>query len=382
MSEQKQRKQKDKARANAEGTLYQRSSDGLWVGAITLGFPDGRQKRKTVSAKTQGAARAKLQRLKEDHAAGLLPTEPTMSVKQWFEHWLKVKSKEVSARTIEEYGYALRHVLKHIGRVRLDKLTPLQVQRMQLAIADEVSPRQAVHARGLLHNALDDAMKLGLLGRNVVTAVDPVKYQRPEFDIWNAQQVMKFLEATQGSRYHPLYYLALTSGMRPGELIALRWEDVSGLVIHVRRSVSLVKGKAELGGPKTKHSNRLVDIPKDTAQVLQEHIEALREDGLDGSLVFPSRTGNLLQHGNIGRSLEAFAKQADVPVIRTHDLRHTYASMAIEGGMSVVRLSKQLGHSDPGFTLRVYAHLFDRYQRHEAPSLSDLLGLPSSSSST
>ena len=155
---------------------------GKWRGSIFVGYgEEGKQKRKYCYAKTREDCLTKWNALKRQQQDGALPAGPSFSVKQWFDHWLLVKDKEICPRTLEDYGYTLRHILPHLGRTKLDKITPLQVQRMQLAIADTVSTRAAVQARGLVHNALDDALKLGLIARNVAAAVAPVKYEKPEF---------------------------------------------------------------------------------------------------------------------------------------------------------------------------------------------------------
>ena len=348
---------------------------GRWRAALTTGFNEkGKQQRKYCYGKTREECLKKWQDLKRQHQDGTLPTGPSMNVKQWFDHWTKVKEKEISARTLEDYGYTLRHILSRIGRVKLDKLTPLHVQRMQLAVADAVSARAAVQARGLVHNALDDALKLGLVARNVAAAVTPVKYDKPEFQIWTAAEVVKFLEFAKASPYYPLYYAALTLGMRPGELIALHWDDLDGNKVHVRHNVSIVKNKPILGAPKTKRGNRILTLPDDTLEVLKQHREALAQDMCNSPLVFPSRTGGFLQHGNLLRTLRLYTERAEITQVRMHDLRHTYASMRIAHGADIVRLSRDLGHANASFTLDTYAHLFARHQQRDAPSLFELTG--------
>ena len=349
---------------------------GKWRGSIFVGYgEEGKQKRKYCYAKTREDCLTKWNALKRQQQDSALPAGPSFSVKQWFDHWLLVKDKEICPRTLEDYGYTLRHILPHLGRTKLDKITPLQVQCMQLAIADAVSARAAVQARGLVHNALDDALKLGLVARNVVAAVAPVKYEKPEFQIWTAAEVVRFLEFAKASPYYPVFYTALTLGLRPGELIALHWDDVDGNKVHVRHNVSIVKNKPVLGTPKTKRGNRILTLPDDTLEVLMQQGEALAQDKCDSPLVFPSRTRGFLQHGNLLRTLRLYSERAEVTRVRMHDLRHTYASMRIAHGADIVRLSRDLGHANASFTLDVYAHLFTKHQQHEAPSLNELVGL-------
>jgi integrase len=181
------------------------------------------------------------------------------------------------------------------------------------------------------------------------------------------------LRVAKDSSYYALFYLALTSGLRPGELIALHWSDITGDKVpceagkvHVRRTLETTTGKVK-DRPKTRRARRIVDIPADTVAVLAEYRQG---DGI----VFPSAQGTLLSQSNIRRSIITWSTKAKVTVIRPHDLRHTYAGMAIANGMSVMRLARQLGHVDAGFTLRFYGHVFERYQPSAAASLTELLG--------
>jgi integrase len=346
---------------------------GRWRGGLTIGFDTaGKQKIKYYYGKTQTECQFKINEAKKQRDEGTLRTERSMSVKEWVDHWLEVKKTEVTERTLEEYEYNSRHLMPRIGKVKIDKLTALQVQKAQLDIREAVSARQAVQSRGLLFNAMSDALKLGLVPRNVVALVDPVKYETQEFQIWSAPEIVRFLQFAQRGDYYPLFYTALTTGMRPGELIALHWEDVDGDKLFVRRTVSVVNNKPVLKQhTKTKHGKRVLTIPDDTAELLESR-RALSDEG---PLVFPSRKGNFLGHGNLLRSLELYARKAEITVIRTHDLRHTYASMRIADGVDIMTLSRDLGHANPSFTLNRYGHIFDRHRKRDAPSLNRLLGL-------
>lgn len=345
---------------------------GRWRSGITVGWgADGKQKIKYFYAKTQKEAQAKLNAAKVQRDAGALNTERAMTIAEWFKHWLEVKSREVTARTSEEYGYTSRHILPRLGTVKLDKLTPVMVQRLQLDVLGAVSARAAVKVRGLLYNAMGDAAKLGLVSRNVVALVDPVKYETQEFQIWTGPEVVRFLQFVRKAEYYPFFYTALTTGMRPGELIALHWDDVQGDKLYVNRTVSVVGNKPILQSTtKTKHGRRTLTLPDDTAAILNT-----RRAVADGPLVFPSRLGHFLSHRNLRRSLHLYAGKADVPAIRVHDLRHTYASMRIADGADIMALSRDLGHSSPSFTLNRYGHLFERHRKRDAPTLERLLGL-------
>lgn len=354
--------------AHGEGTRPYKYRD-RWQASVTVGFDtNGKQKKKWVYAKTQKECLKKWNALKAQQAQGTLAPGEEMTFAQYLEHWFRAKAADIEARSLEEYRYTARHVLPHLGRHKLGKLTPLHVQTMQLELAEKVSARQAVAARGLVSNILSDAVNLGLLHRNVCDAVKRVKYEPNEYPIWSAAEILRFLAVSKTSSYYPFFYTALTTGMRPGELIALHWRDVEEGALNIRHTVSMVNNRPVLKVPKTKRSRRVIAIPDDTAALLAE----LRSVS-NHPLVF-TQTGNYLQHGNIRRALHSCADNAEVKRIRPHDMRHCYASMAVSNGMNVADLSRHLGHASAAFTLKVYVHMFERQQQRAAPSLSELLG--------
>jgi len=364
--------------ANLEGQAPKKWR-GRWRASVLAGYDGyGKQKRKYCYGATKRECLERWNELKKRQAENTLPQEKSMTLKQWFDHWIEVKAREVSPRTIEEYEFTFGYILSRIGRIRLDKLTPLDVQKMQIDIMDKVSSRAAYYSRSYLNNALNDAMRLDLVHRNVTTAVKPVKYVKKEIVIWSGDEVLRFLEFAKHSDNYALFYTALATGMRPGELIALHWSDIEGNKIHVRHNVSIVKRKPVLGPPKTRRGNRILSLAEDTLRVLDQHREGLLLRGIESKLVFPSRKGTFLEHTNILKSLRRYIKQAGITKICAHDMRHTYVSMRIAGGTDIVRLSREIGHANASFTLDVYAHLFSKLQENETPSLMELVGGTSS----
>jgi integrase len=346
---------------------------GRWRARVTIGYDDkGNQVRRDVYGKNEQECYDRWMALRRDLTQGQTAAEADMSVLEWFNLW--ISNKAVKARTREEYTFNSRHLFANLpkrGREKLKELRVVDVHNMQQSVNTKVSARAAVKTRALLHNMLDDAMKLELITRNVTALVDPVRYRAEEFKIWTAPEVDRFLRVALRTEYYPIYYTALTTGMRPGELIALHWEDVQGNKIRVHRGVSVVDNKPILSDVKTLRGNRVLTIPEDTQAVLEEH-QSYVPSGT--KLVFPSRAGTFLGHRNIRRNIHTQASRADVPAIRFHDMRHTYASMRIADGADPLRLSRELGHHSPGFTLQRYGHIFDRYREHEAPTLARLLG--------
>jgi integrase len=227
-----------------------------------------------------------------------------------------------------------------------------------------------------------------LLTYNPADGVDPIKPQSATMEVWEPEEVRHFLEVARTSPLFALFYLALTTGMRRGELLALRWRDVlltgPNPSIMVRNTVSLVRSKVTLGDPKTGKGVRRLALFGDQVDVIQAHQAALEleRSGLgdawqDHDLVFPSEVGTVISPGNLAqRHWYPLRKTSQCKPIRFHDLRHTYASLAIRAGMDIRLLADRLGHRDPSFTLRVYAHVFEQYRQSGAMPLEKLLSEP------
>lgn len=351
-----------------------------WRAYLTVGYlSDGRPDRRYVYGKTAVECQEKLDALRREKADGGLNGAAPGTLGAWLETWLSEKARAVKPRTLTIYQQDTAHLPTKLLKARVDRITPLMVQAALSRIADDVSPRASRAARKVLQAAMRDAVRLGVIVRNPVEAVRGVAYTPQQAKVWTAAEVVRFIDTCTERRswYLPLFYTALTTGARMGELYALRWGDVDRGSLVIERTSS-GHGKARtVGAPKTRAGRRRLPISADLARVLESHRMALSLQGLpdgDEAPVFPSEAGTLLTYSNTRRALHHWADRARVPRIRPHDLRHTFASMAIAQGMSPADLARQLGHSDAGFTLRQYVHFFERVQPREALSLAALTG--------
>lgn len=367
---------------------------GRWRGGLTVGYhPDGRPDRRWVYGTTQAECQGKLDELRRQHAAGLTSARPkALTLTAYLEEWLAQKALEVKPRTVEIYRNELVHATKVLGRMKLASIKPADVQRMMRAIVGSkvtytyyrsdkkvvtrtvtLTARAANEAKSILSNAFDDAMTLGLIASNPARPVKGLRREQPELKVWTAEQITKFTNMTraEGADYHALFYLALTAGLRAGELLALEWRDLEGARLHVSRTATTNRG---LSTPKSRASDRVLALPSDTLEALATHRAGLAEAGIESPLIFPTRSGTMANHSNVRRSLHGWADKAKVPHIRLHDLRHTYASMAIFAGVNAVELARQLGHADASFTLKRYAHFFERATPRTPPTLAELTG--------
>ena len=371
-------------RANGEGYIGRRKDGSGWGGYLTLGYDaNGKQQRRYFSAKTQAEAREKLQTLVAERNSGNISTE-VLSLAAYLDRWLEHKQRDVKFNTHRSYEMTARvHVKPHLGKIQLDKLTPLSIEQMVSALlAAGRSAKVALGCVKLLRTALAQAVRWQLVGRNVAQLVKPPKHNVKEMHAWTPDEASRFLAVARSHRLYALFYLALTTGMRRGELLGLKWESVNvltGMLIVQHNLIDRVSS-VTLESPKTRASRRTISLSPDTVEVLQGHRHSqwlaqcqLGAAWQEHGMVFPSDTGTLMFPSNLSRIFRRLCIQAKVPVIRLHDLRHTAASLLIRANVPPKVVADRLGHTDPGFTLRVYAHVYEEQRRAAALPLEQLL---------
>jgi integrase len=241
-----------------------------------------------------------------------------------------------------------------------------------------------------LGQALDVAVKMDLVPRNVVDVVDQPRYRAREMQCWTPEEAQRFIAVADQSIYGPIWLLALVTGMRKGELLGLRWQDISfeEKVLQVRQTVGVLHGKIEFKGTKRPASKRTIDLDDPILAVLRAH--RLRQNahrlqmGLrweDHDLVFPSSVGTPVNPDNCDLDFARLVRLAGVKQIRIHDTRHSYATLAILSGVPINVVSQSMGHADIATTLRTYAHVMPEQRRELARKMSALLLSPSSAES-
>jgi integrase len=285
------------------------------------------------------------------------------------------------------------YIVPAIGRKRLASLTPLDVSRMVGEVQAAHSANAAAYSLRVLKMALKQAVLWEMVPRNVAAAVKPPRVERQEMKFWTPAQVSAFLDAARGHRLYALFHLALTTGMRRGELLGLHWEDVDLEAgrLWVRHNLIDAKGGVRLDTPKTRGSRRSILLTPDVVQVLRDHRERMEVEAMgrrrrgrawpQAEMVFVSDEGTYLDPSNVGKAFRELISAAGVQRIRLHDLRHTAATLLIRQGVPAKLVADRLGHSDPGFTLRVYTHVFDEHREEAALSLAQLLGATPSATS-
>lgn len=380
-----------KRRGHGEGTIYKRS-DGRWCAQVTVGYDaQGRPKRRTVYGKTRQEVSEKLASLLAAQREGLLGDPARETVEQFLSRWMEtVQKQRVRPSTYENYATIIRaHISPTIGRLRLDRLTPAHLQELYARKVEaglSGNTIRVIHA--ILHRALAQAVRWGLLPRNPADAVDRPRVTRREMATLTPDQARAFLEAAREDRLNALYVLALSTGMRLGELLGLTWPDVDleAARLQVRRQlVWLRNAEPVLAEPKTAKGRRSIVLPALAVEALRQHRRRQAEERLLAGpawrdrwqLVFTTPLGTPINPSNLrNRSFRQLLERAGLPRIRFHDLRHTVASLLLAAGTHPKLVQEQLGHSTVQLTLDVYSHVLPSLRKQVADTLERLVAPP------
>jgi integrase len=368
-------------RGNNEGSITRRS-DGLWEARITL--EDG--KRKSYYAKTRQAAARKLAAALSDQEAGLPVLGSKQTVAQYLLSWLEAAKPTLREKTWRWYESFVRvHIVPAIGSIPVTKLTAQQVQLLYARKLEEgLSSTSVHHLHAVLHRAFDAALRLGVVQRNVLDMVEVPRMRHHEMKTLSEEQAQHLLAVAQGERLEALYVLALATGMRQGELLALRWHDVDldGATLQVRASVHYTKGGYIFDEPKTKYSRRRIALSRVAIEALREHRTRQLPERLalgpaweDLDLVFPNTVGKPIDGVNLlPRDFRPLLERAGLPRMRFHDLRHTAATLLLGRGINPKVVSEMLGHSHVSVTLGIYSHVLPHMQQQAAEAMDLALG--------
>ena len=235
--------------------------------------------------------------------------------------------------------------------------------------------RQHVHA--LLHRALGQAVRLKLIRENPVAVVDRPRARRREIRSLTADEVRALLRAAEGDRLEALYVVAVTTGLRQGEIFALKWKDIDTRrrVLSVRRTLLDAGGHREVADPKTASGRRRVDLPDRTVEALRAHRGRLKVTPHPEAWVFTDTRGGPLRRSNLlRRDWAPLLARAGLAGVRFHDLRHTCASLLLAAGVHPKVVQERLGHATVGITLDTYSHVVGSLQREAADRIDELLG--------
>lgn len=367
-------------RANNEGSIYKRR-DGRWAATISLDHG----KRKYLYGRTRQDVGRKLTVVLKAKQDGLPIPGERQTVGQYLEGWLESARPSLRPRTWARYEQYLRlHAIPEIGRLSLAKLGPQHLQRLYSSRLEAgLSPTSVAHLHAVLHRALGQAARWGLVARNVAGLVTRPRIKRQEMATLTPGQARAFLDAAQADRLCALYAVALSTGMRQGEILALRWRDVDleAGTLQVRATLQRTGDGFLFAEPKTAHSRRQVALTGTAIAALRRHRRAQAEERLqlgavweDNDLVFANEVGRPVEATNlIRRSFHPLLKRAGLPRIRFHDLRHTAATLMLGRSVHPKVVAEMLGHSQIAVTLDLYSHVTPTMQREAVSALDAVL---------
>ncbi len=391
-----------KRRARGEGSLRKRS-DGRWEGRYTVGRDEetGKLLYKNVLARTQAECKAKLReavrsvqqgnapvavKAAREHTTEAAQPTPKLMVGEWLQTWFELYSKpNLRETTQEQYtNFIEKHLVPEIGDIPLEELTGLRLQKLYQDLrtngrvaqnktaSSGLSPKTVRSIHMVLHAALEQAVKEGLIKKNPTDSCNPPKLERKEMNVIQPEQVGAYLQAAANRNVLPMFYLELTSGLRRGELLALLWTDLNldKHSISVSKSVRGSQGELKVSAPKTRHSIRTVVIPQQAVDLLvQEH-----NLHPDNPYMFPSPVTGTMYHPDAATRIHRkLLKDAGIKHVRFHDLRHTFATLALQNGVDIKTLSGMLGHYSSGFTLDTYTHVTDKMQQEAAEKVGSFM---------
>jgi len=308
--------------------------------------------------------------------------EPTKTTVESFllEYVDTVLKNEVAPNTYEQRrAYVVNHIAPRIGKITLTALSPMHVQKLYSELLELYSPGHVQNIGNLLTKALNQAVYWGLITRNPATQVKkPYKSRKnPSMKVWTVEEQKKFLEhvKSESTFYYILFLLALTSGMRKGELIGLQWNDVDTRkgVVSVKRTAVWAQRNLYLKDmPKTESSIRTIQLPEQTVKALKRWQLACPANSLN--LVFPSpKTGGILYPNSLDKAFQKAVRDAGVPHISFHGLRHTFATTLLANNVNPKIVQEMLGHSTIKTTIDTYSHVLPNMQKEAAKQLSAVL---------
>jgi integrase len=369
---------------------------GSWAVVVDLGRDPSTGRRRQLWRSVQGtrrAAEALLVQLLHQRETGIDQSPGKLSVADYLECWLRDYAKENTApKTYRSYADIVRrHLRLALGSLPLTRLRPQHIQAYyshalragRLDGRGGLSAMSVLHHHQVLHRALEHAVRWQLIARNPADAVESPRPARYEIRALGLAEIRLLLSVAEETAYGELVHVAVMTGLRRGEILALRWQDVDidGGVLHVQQTVQRLPGGGFLfRQPKTARSRRAVALSPGTVRRLRqlchqqlEHRLALGADYQDHGLVFATPVGTPIDPSNLRRAWLAILQKAGLEHLRFHDLRHAHASLMLQQNVHPKVVSERLGHSSVGITLDTYSHVLPSLQAQAAASLECLL---------
>jgi len=377
--------------AMARGSVFKRH--GGWGFKVEAGpHPETGQRRqiKRQGFRTKREAEKALADVQKTVFDGTVVANSNVRLDDFLDEWLAGQDARLKPSSHHSYVIASKRLKRHLGRCRLQALTPLQIETFYAELLDHggrngeaLAPKTVKNTHVVLRKALADAERLGLVQRNAAAAARGPSVTRSEMMTWSSDQLKEFLAVAQHSRMRNAFTILASTGMRRGELLGLRWGDVDfdSSQIAIVQTVSKVNGRIVVGQPKTSGSRRTVYVHDTTMKALRQQRQLQAEERLaagpawdaDNDLVFRNEMGGPVNPERFSRHFRQLVEESDVPRIRLHDLRHTNATLSLKAGVHPKVVSERLGHSSIAITLDLYSHVTPGISRDAAATVESMM---------
>ncbi len=362
-----------------------------WVATVDLPRHPitGKRRQKRVTAPTKREAESQAaQLIASIDGGGFTEADAKrVTVRDYLTKWLESNAQTVRPSTQRRYKDLInKHVIPIVGHLALSKLAPLDIQRLYTdrLSTGKLSPTTVAQIHNIIHKALKQAVRWGMLTRNVTEAVDRPRPARTQYVVWTHAQAAAFLAVADLDEYAALWRLTLLTGMRRGEVLGLKWgaSDLIRGSLAVKETIIRAAdgGSFEFGEPKTAAGRRSIALPRSVVEALKRHKVKQNESRLqfdspyiDLDLVFATADGSPLHPNSLALRFNRLCDKAKVPRIRFHDLRHTSATLMLANGEHPKIVQERLGHSDVSMTLNRYSHVSMDMQRGAADRMDDLM---------
>ena len=371
------------------GRVFQRSKGRgkPWSYVVDTGIgPDGKRRQRLKGGfYTRAQAEKALAELLVQVDKGLAVDPSRQRLGDYLDDWLAATASSLRPTTAELYGKGISNwITPRIGGLRLQSVTPKHLQDLyaELLVSGRVngggglSPRSVRLAHQVLHMALGRAAEWRMISRSPASArLDLPRMGHKSIETWTAEEARRFLEATADDRLGVLWALLLSTGLRRGEALGLRWEDLDLRIgrLCVVQTIVVVGGKAQVSEPKTSTGRRSVFLYPEMTAALRRHHARQKEERLlvgpswqDTGLVFTTAVGTLLHPRNVARDFHAAVRRSGLRPIRLHDLRHTAATLALSSGAHPKQVQEMPGHARVAITLDVYSHVTEQMHAEAA----------------
>lgn len=352
-----------------------------WYYVVDLGKDEfGKRKRKKQRGfKTKKEAEQALAKVVNEVNNGTY-VEPTKTLySDFLNEWLENKRNSIKKQTYENYILLSNiHIIPSLGSLTVSQLTPMVIQRFINDLLNKgLSASYVKKILAILTGSLKKAEQWGMIHKNPTSLIEKPRLTKKEMLVWDEKEIEQFLKVAQADRLYIAFLLAITTGMRQGEILGLRWKDIdfeSG-ILYIRQTLSH-DGKIFLSEAKTKSSLRSIHLPNESIEALKKHRRMVIQEKLkaehytDLDLVVCTVHGTQVNASNLNRTFKRLQEEAKVTKIRFHDLRHTHATLLIKLGINPKVVAERLGHSNTRMTLDTYSHVLPNMQEEAVQKLN------------